>query len=289
MTVVHPIQHSSRVALRLGARGCIIIMMVAFGYGCRHYPTSADAMPIGPEQPTTAPATTTSGPGGTSLPRTTERLEKRLHMMTVQIESRGVKDARVLSAMRNVPRHWFVPTAYQREAYDDGPLPIGEGQTISQPYIVALMTESLRLKPGEKVLEIGTGSGYQAAVLAELTDKVFTIEIVEPLGRRAQRILSDRGYGSVRVRIGDGYMGWPEQAPFDAIIVTCAPEAPPKALVDQLAVGGRMCIPVGSQTWGQDLILLEKGPDGQLRERTIAPVRFVPMTGESEKAEHKDR
>lgn len=289
MTVVYPSRLLKETAMRLAAGGWIIIMMATSGFGCRRYPTSADAMPIGPEQSTTAPATTASGPGGSSLPRTTERLEERLRMVARQIESRGVKDARVLSAMRNVPRHWFVPTAYQREAYDDGPLPIGEGQTISQPYIVALMTESLRLKPGEKVLEIGTGSGYQAAVLAELTDKVFTIEIVEPLGRRAQRILSDRGYGSVRVRIGDGYKGWPEEAPFDAIIVTCAPEAPPKALVDQLAVGGRMCIPVGPQTWGQDLILLEKGPDGQLREKTIAPVRFVPMTGESEKAEHKDR
>lgn len=200
-------------------------------------------------------------------------------MVERQIEARDIRNARVLAAMRNVPRHWFVPGMYQGEAYDDRPLPIGEGQTISQPYIVALMTESLALEPGEKVLEIGTGSGYQAAVLAEITDKVFTIEIVEPLGRTALRVLKERGYDRVQVRIGDGYLGWPEEAPFDAIIVTCAPESPPPALVEQLAVGGRMCIPIGEQTWNQELVLLEKTQSGGLKRSHIAPVRFVPMTG----------
>ncbi len=185
--------------------------------------------------------------------------------------------------MRNVPRHWFVPQASGRQAYEDGPLRIGYGQTISQPYIVALMTDLLRLEPGEKVLEIGTGSGYQAAVLAELTDRVYTIEIVEPLAKRTNQLLRDKGYDTIRTRIGDGYKGWPEEAPFDAIIVTCAPEEPPPALVAQLAEGGRMCIPVGPEWGGQRLVVLRKRADGTLEQRHVEWVRFVPMTGEAQK------
>jgi protein-L-isoaspartate(D-aspartate) O-methyltransferase len=200
-------------------------------------------------------------------------------MVRTQIVDRGIKDKRVLAAMQNVPRHWFVPEPYTSRAYEDRPLPIGWDQTISQPYIVALMTEVLNLKPGEKVLEIGTGSGYQAAILAELTDKVFTIEIVEPLARRTMKLFQEKGYHTVQVRIGDGYRGWPEEAPFDAIIVTCAPDEPPPALIEQLAVGGRMCIPVGGQWLGQELIRLTKMPDGKLRREDVAPVSFVPMTG----------
>jgi protein-L-isoaspartate(D-aspartate) O-methyltransferase len=203
-------------------------------------------------------------------------------MVDTQIAPRGIDDQRVLEAMRNVPRHWFVPPSQSGQAYSDYPLPIGYDQTISQPYIVALMTEMLELKPGEKVLEIGTGSGYQAAVLAELTDKVYTIEIVEPLARRTIALLKEKGYDNIHVRIGDGYQGWPEAAPFDAIIVTCAPESPPPPLVEQLAPGGRMCIPVGSQWGGQQLILLRKEPDGTLTRKHVEWVRFVPMTGKAQ-------
>jgi len=228
----------------------------------------------------TQSATTSTRP---ILPRSEERIAERRRMVERQIAARGIRDLRVLEAMRSVPRHWFVPKSQSSEAYEDHPLPIGHGQTISQPYIVALMTESLGLRPNDKVLEIGTGSGYQAAILAELTDKVFTIEIVQPLGEQALRILSEKGYKNIRLRIGDGYRGWPEEAPFDAIIVTCAPESPPPALVEQLAVGGRMCIPVGSDWGNQELILLRKRADGTLSREVIAPVRFVPMTGEAQR------
>ncbi len=203
-------------------------------------------------------------------------------MVTRQVAARRVRNALVLEAMRNVPRHWFVPAPLAAMAYQDRPLPIGHGQTISQPYIVALMTELLKVKPGAKVLEIGTGSGYQAAVLAELTDKVYTIEIVEPLAKRTIELFREKGYDTIRTRIGDGYRGWPEEAPFDAVIVTCAPDSPPPALVEQLAVGGRMCIPVG-EPGHQELILLIKRPDGSLERRHIIPVAFVPMTGEAQK------
>ncbi len=203
----------------------------------------------------------------------------RIDMVKRQIEARGISDERVLEAMRKVPRHEFVPDGYRAYAYTDGPLPIGEGQTISQPYIVALMTESLKLKPDDKVLEIGTGSGYQAAVLAEIVKEVYTIEIIEKLARRAEETLKRLGYDNVKVKAGDGYLGWPEYAPFDAIIVTCAPDHVPQPLVDQLADGGRMVIPVGSEYGIQTLYLLEKHGD-KLEKRSIIPVRFVPMTGE---------
>ncbi len=201
----------------------------------------------------------------------------REQMVLVQIEERGVRDKRVLQAMRKTPRHLFVPDEYRMLAYRDHPLAIGYEQTISQPYIVAYMTEQLQLAPGDKVLEIGTGSGYQAAVLAELVDQVYSIEIIEPLCRQAQERLSKLNYDRVYVRCGDGYAGWPEAAPFDAIILTAAPAAIPETLVAQLAVHGRMILPVGEER--QELVLIEKSADGSLHHHTLLPVRFVPMTG----------
>ncbi len=204
----------------------------------------------------------------------------RAVMVAGQIERRGVKDSAVLDAMRTVPRHLFVPPAHQREAYDDCPLPIGHDQTISQPFIVAVMTEALRLSPGDRVLEVGTGSGYQAAVLAEIAREVFTIEIIDPLGRHAESTLVSMGYKNIHVMIGDGYRGWPEHAPFDAIIVTAAPDHIPQPLIEQLAVGGRMVLPLGDKE--QTLIVLHKTPQGIERQDRYG-VRFVPMTGEAQK------
>ena len=216
---------------------------------------------------------------GPTHPAFAERADERARMVSTQIEARGVHDARVLAAMRRVPRHRFMPDFVQSRAYDDGALPIGEGQTISQPFVVASMTEQLKLGPKARVLEVGTGSGYQAAVLAELAAEVYTIEIVAPLAERAAAELSELGYENVRVRTGDGYRGWPEAAPFDAIIVTAAPDHVPQPLVEQLAVGGRMVIPVGGRGL-QDLLLLVRDKDG-VREETLYGVLFVPMTGEA--------
>ena len=187
-------------------------------------------------------------------------------------------DRKVLEVMAKVQRHLFVP-AQQRHAYDNRPLPIGHGQTISQPYIVALMTDLLRPEPGHVVLEIGTGSGYQAAVLAELTRKVYTMEIIEPLGVRAKERLAQLGYRNVEVEVADGYYGWPSQAPFDGIMVTAASSHVPVPLVQQLKRGGRMVIPVGTSFLTQQLMLIEKRPDGSLVSRQMLPVRFVPLTG----------
>ena len=205
---------------------------------------------------------------------------RRSQMVDRQIAGRDVRDARVLDAMRRVQRHKFVPPDQVNFAYDDSPLPIGEGQTISQPYIVGYMTEQLRVAPGLKVLEIGTGSGYQAAVLAELGAEVYTIEIVPPLAARAEKTLKDLGYAKVHVKAGDGYRGWPEFAPFDRIIVTAAPDHIPQPLVDQLAIGGRMVIPVGD--YYQQMTIVTKTPNGVAEQRTIDVV-FVPMTGEARK------
>ena len=205
--------------------------------------------------------------------------EQRQRMVETQIVSRGVRQPAVLAAMRTVPRHLFVPEAYRGQAYEDYPLPIGAQQTISQPYIVALMTELLDLEGSEKVLEIGTGSGYQAAVLSRVAGEVYTVEILEPLARQAQRLLGELGYKNVRTRVGDGYQGWPEAAPYDAIMVTAAPERIPQPLLDQLKIGGRMVIPVGA--FFQDLLVLTKTPAG-LEKKNIIPVRFVPMTGEAQ-------
>lgn len=203
---------------------------------------------------------------------------QRSRMVKDQIAARGVTNTAVLAALLRVPRHEFVPATWRDNAYDDGPLPIGHGQTISQPYIVALMTELLRLKPGDKVLEIGTGSGYQAAVLAEITTNVWTIEIVEPLAKSAAETLKRLGYDKVHTRFGDGYIGWKEQAPFDAIIVTAAPDHIPQPLIDQLKPGGRMTIPVGKRFQGEALLLVEKDAQGKLSTREIAAVMFVPLT-----------
>lgn len=205
-------------------------------------------------------------------------LEKREAMVKYQIEGRGVRDKLVLEAMRKVPRHLFVPDELEAHAYDDGPLPIGYNQTISQPYIVAFMTEVLELNSKSKVLEIGTGSGYQAAVLAEICDSVYTIEIVEPLSTQSQKLLKTLGYNNVLVKTGDGYKGWPEYAPFDAIIVTCAPTEIPQPLQDQLAEGGLMVIPYGYAGY-QRLALLRK-KNGKIRKQTVLSVRFVPMVNE---------
>ena len=202
-------------------------------------------------------------------------------MVQQQLEARGIKDERVLAAMAKVPREEFVPADQRADAYQDGPLPIGYDQTISQPYIVAFMTEQLRPKPGDRVLEIGSGSGYQAAILAELVTEVYTIEIVEPLAKTAEATLQRLGHTDVHLKVGDGYKGWPEQAPFDAIIVTCAPDKVPQPLVDQLKEGGRMVIPVGER-FAQQLYLLEK-KNGQLKESVTLPVRFVPMLREPQK------
>jgi len=200
--------------------------------------------------------------------------DERKEMVKTQIEARGVKDGRVLAALRKVERHRFVPEEMRPYAYIDRPLPIGEEQTISQPYIVALMTELLGLKGDEKVLEIGTGSGYQAAVLAELCAYVYTIEILEPLASRSKALLEELGYKNIEVKCSDGYLGWEEHAPFDAIIVTCAPPEVPKPLVEQLKEGGSMVVPVG--TVFQELEFIEK-KGGKLITKDIIPVRFVPM------------
>ncbi len=208
-------------------------------------------------------------------------VERRARMVETQIVARGVRDARVLAAMRDVPRHLFVDPGQRAHAYDDRPLPIAGNQTISQPYIVALMTELLDLQAGERVLEIGTGSGYQSAVLSRLAKDVYSIEIVPELAREADVRLKKLGFGNVTVREGDGYRGWPEHAPFDGIIVTAAPPRIPEPLLDQLAPGGRMVIPVGD--FFQELKVFRKDKNGKVTENDILPVRFVPMTGEIEK------
>jgi len=198
-------------------------------------------------------------------------------MVREQIQERGISHPDVLRVMRQTPRHLFIPERWRAQAYEDHPVPIGYGQTISQPYIVALMTELLEPHKEAKVLEIGTGSGYQAAVLAPLVRHVYTIEIVRELAESAAALLKKLGYDNVTVRWGDGYQGWPEQAPFDRIIVTAAPPEVPQALLDQLKPGGKLVAPVGSSVFGQDLIVIEKTREGKIRRRSIIPVMFVPM------------
>lgn len=218
----------------------------------------------------------------TSCSQNTNFTELRQQMVKTQIEARGISDPIVLKAFREVERHRFVLSEYVSKAYNDYPLPIEEGQTISQPYIVAFMTEALDLKPTDKVLEIGTGSGYQAAILAEICDSVFTVEIFPKLGEKAIGLFSELGYKNIYCKIGDGYKAWPEHAPFDAIIVTCSPTHIPKPLNEQLAEGGRMIIPVGKNSLAQQLVLLEKRK-GKIRKKDVLPVRFVPMLDESGK------
>ena len=207
-------------------------------------------------------------------------------MIEEQIVSRGIKDPKVVGAMEKVPRHLFIPEETRRASYEDAPVPIGYGQTISQPYIVALMTESLGLEPGQKVLEIGTGSGYQAAILKELGADIFTIEIIPELARFARANLNRAGYPGVKVKTGNGHEGWKEAAPFDAILVTCAPENIPVALTEQLKEGGKIVIPVGRENQIQELILVKKA-DGNFIRQSLAPVRFVPMVNEDKGREEK--
>ena len=210
------------------------------------------------------------------------RQAERDRMVSEQIVPRGIKDQAVLAAMRRIPRHRFVPAYYSAFAYYDGPVPIGHGQTISQPFVVALMTDALALQGAKKVLEIGTGSGYQAAVLAEIVSNVFTIEIVEPLAAEAPQILTELGYRNIHTRVGDGYQGWPEEAPFDAIIVTASSEHVPQPLLDQLTVGGRLILPVGKAFQElQELVLYRRTKDSYERTR-LSLVRFVPLI-------HKDQ
>jgi protein-L-isoaspartate(D-aspartate) O-methyltransferase len=204
---------------------------------------------------------------------------QRIAMVADQIAARGVSDPCVLAALREIPRHAFVPPGARAQSYEDHPLPIGHDQTISQPYIVGLMSELARPRAGMRVLEVGTGSGYQAAVLARCVDEVYTIEIVPELGRQAAALLEQLGYDNVHARVGDGYDGWPEHAPFDAIVVTAAPAEIPKPLLDQLAISGRLVIPVG--VFSQDLLVVERTVDGY-RRRSVTPVRFVPMTGKAQ-------
>jgi protein-L-isoaspartate(D-aspartate) O-methyltransferase len=208
-----------------------------------------------------------------------ERTDERRQMVIRQIQARDVKDPNVLKAMRTVPRHAFVPAPYRDEAYGDYPLPIGHGQTISQPYIVAFMTEALHLDPNSRVLEIGTGSGYQAAVGAEVAREVYTIEVVPELAKSAAEILKKLGYPNVRVRAGDGFFGWEDKAPFDAIIGTAAAERLPQPLVEQLKPKGRMILPCEDADGLQYLVLVTKGEQGELTQKRVLPVRFVPMTG----------
>lgn len=224
-----------------------------------------------------------AGVGGSAMEPKSKRQELSGHertarkkMVQTQIRARGVRNEAVLEAMSRVPRHLFVPEAYARLAYDDSPLPIGKGQTISQPYIVAFMTEALELSPEDRVLEVGTGSGYQAAVLAELVREVYSIEIIPELGNNARERLEALGYKNIQVRVGDGYMGWPGKAPFDAIIVTAAADKIPPPLMEQLKEGGRLCIPVGSTNLVQSLLLLTKKRGG-FDEKKLLPVRFVPL------------
>ena len=219
-----------------------------------------------------------AGTGGTAVEPA--RQQARAAMVREQLESRGIDDAAVLRAMTRVPRHAFVPEALAHRAYADSPLPIGHGQTISQPYIVGYMTEILELEPEDRVLEVGTGSGYQAAVLAELVRSVVSIEIVRPLAVQAGRRLERLGYRNVTVLHGDGYYGRSASAPYDAIVVTAAASHVPPPLIEQLEPGGRMAIPVGRSAWTQNLLLVEKQPDGAISTRNLLPVRFVPLTGE---------
>jgi protein-L-isoaspartate(D-aspartate) O-methyltransferase len=221
-----------------------------------------------------------STPGQHEMPDIDQREEARLRMVREQLSGRDITDPRVLEAMSRVPRHLFVPEPERANAYGDHPLPIGHGQTISQPYIVAFMTQSLDIQPDHRVLEIGTGSGYQAAILAELAKEVYTIEIVAPLAERARETLAALNYRNVHVRTGNGYLGWPEHAPYDRIMVTAAPTDVPPALVEQLIAGGIMAIPVGD--FFQELRILRKTASG-LETLATMPVRFVPMTGKEKK------
>ncbi|HMI55097.1 MAG TPA: protein-L-isoaspartate(D-aspartate) O-methyltransferase [Gemmatimonadaceae bacterium] len=239
--------------------------------------SSLTALGCRPRDPASeSPAVTAQNPATVSDSFALERNT----MVDQQIRAREITAPAVLNAMRKVPRHRFVPAQVRHLAYDDHPLPIGSEQTISQPYIVGYMTEAADISPGDKVLEIGTGSGYQAAILGEVAREVYTIEIIPELAATASKTLADLGYTNVHAKAGNGYLGWPEHAPFDAILVTAAPDQVPQALVDQLALGGRMVVPVGDIV--QDMMIIEKTRNGVVKRRTI-PVRFVPMTGKPQR------
>jgi len=268
--------------------------------GSNQPPTDANQLSVEPNQPTVEP----NQPPGRELgdpndkkvlrpthrhPAFTERVKERARMVDWQIEIRDVKDPNVLSAMRTVPRHVFVRSSEQRSAYNDNPLPIGYDQTISQPYIVAFMTDTLKLTRSSKVLEIGTGSGYQAAVCAEMAQQVYTIEIVEELAKIAKVRLKELGYRNVFAKAGDGFFGWPEHAPFDAIIGTAAAGRIPEPLIEQLKPGGRMILPCGTPGGLQYLVLVIKDKDGNVQKKNVMPVRFVPMTGEVQKSEEESK
>lgn len=284
---------------RWSGRGRLTVALIAAGAACAGFPAimsfSGNSGPARPVAPRTAASAVTrvgaDAPADSIVPwrpprarSAKQRASEREEMVRAQIESPGwsrnaVQDTAVLRAMRSAPRHAFVPRDLSPQAYNDTPLPIGHGQTISQPYMVAVMTELLELSPESRVLEIGTGSGYQTAVLSHLTPHVYTMEILEPLATTAAETLAREGYDRVRVRHGDGYYGWPEAAPFDAIIVTCAAGHLPPPLWDQLAPGGRMVIPIGGAYSVQRLVIAEKSDEGKRRTRAVMDVRFVPMTG----------
>jgi len=286
--MAYSIRRASWLAILVSTAAVVGLAFATFiqlhrpGFGRMSSAAAQEAGPSTQPQAATQPLRDWRPPAPRSA---SERAAERRRMVETQIAAPvdgrdPVKDVAVLRAMNSVPRHAFVPADMQRAAYGDTPLPIGHGQTISQPYIVALMTEALELKGGEKVLEIGTGSGYQAAVLAQLTPHVCTIEIVEALGKTAQKALQDEGYADVKCRVGDGYHGWKEEGPFDGIIVTCAAGHLPPPLWEQLKPGGRIVVPVGGPFDVQRLVVITKTPEGKRRSTTITDVRFVPMTGE---------
>ena len=250
----------------------VVIALLLATAGCES-PSDADEQPPAVEQQAETPPTDDQPD---DLPGD-DRADERERMVTTQLQARDVEDEAVLDAMRTVPRHEYMPREYRQLAYQDSPQPIGHEQTISQPYIVARMTELLDVEEGQRILEIGTGSGYQAAVLAELNADVYTIEIICELAERAEEDLERTGYGDIQVKCGDGYQGWPDHAPFDRIIVTAAPPEIPDALVEQLKVGGKMVVPVGEEGHIQTLQVIEKVDDDDVEITEIAEVRFVPM------------
>jgi len=267
-TAINVFRRSLRAAPVLLGQAVFAALLISCG--------PSDQPPPATAPPATAPKPSAAQREPWTRPRFTARAAERGRMVRV-IRRYGLKDKAVLQAMRHVPRHEFVPDRLRGSAYADQPLPIGYGQTISQPFIVAEMTRQLRLKPTSKVLEVGTGSGYQAAVLTEFTPHVYSIEVVGPLADSARKRLKRLGYQTVRVRHGDGYFGWEEEAPFDAIIVTCAAGQVPPPLIKQLAPGGRMIIPVGAPFATQSLTLVEKDSNGTVRSRSLMPVAFVPL------------
>lgn len=268
----------------------ILLGGVAFRVTSQRYPQSSWAMSTGADGKDQVdegadPEGETSAPPARPHPAFGQRVQERHAMVAQQIAARGIRDQAVLKAMQTVPRHVLVPKRYQSRAYADYPLPIGYDQTISQPYIVAFMTEALQLDPNDTVLEIGTGSGYQAAVCAEIARKVYTIEIVKELAASALKHLKELGYKNVLAKAGDGFYGWPEYAPFDAIIGTAAAGRIPPPLLRQLKPGGRMIIPAEDPDGWQYLLLITKDKEGTISQKRVLPVRFVPMTGQVEKPE----